>query len=306
MQCPACHEPVAVWATFCPHCGARQGAPEPDPRAADPTSAPEAVESGKAPADPTPESSLTAELFGVPVDPTHSDGMPPVEDPYAVYAAAPVADAGAAAAAAGFGAPTGSAVGPEHGTHPLVSRPEPEWTQWDDEVEPPRKGAASWLLGVAAAIVVLTLGFVMWSFLSVGETGDASNSPTALTTTSARPAPGQSSPQASASAASPSPSAGSPSPSATPAGAVPAGAISCGGSGAGDAAAVFAADANTSCPFAVEVGNAYRAANSGGAPASITAKSPVTGKDYSLVCSGSVPTTCVADSGATVYLTRAG
>ena len=306
MQCPACHEPVAVWVAFCPHCGTRQSAHEAEPTATEPTEAePTEAESPElAITDPVQDPSLTAELFGDHDDATPAAGadagLTEAHHPAAVTAPAPVAAPTVPVAAVAGGQPVTPGPG------------EPEWTEWDDE-EPPRRGAAVWLIGVAAAFVVVTLGFVAWSMMRVDGSDQASNSPTARTTTSARPTPGEASapaspeasPSASASPSVASPSA-TPSPSASPVGEVPAGAISCGVSGTGDAAAVFAKDAQTSCPFALQVGNAYRAANSAGAPASITANSPVTGKDYTLVCTGVTPTTCVADTGATVFLTRAG
>lgn len=312
MQCPACHEPVAVWVAFCPHCGARQGTGAEQSAAEAPSEAIPAAEAHDQP-------SLTAELFGAPLG-AAADPPAPHDDPEA-YAAAPVTEPAPVTestpvlvahepieAAQPTAAWPGAArrTGEDSGFPPAAA--EPAWTQWEDE-EPPRKGLAPWLIGAAAALVVLTLGFVVWSFVKVEDGSQASNSPIASTTTSPRATPGQSSAAPSANAPatpSPTPSSPSPSPSTTPAGPLPEGAAPCGVTGIGDTAAVFAGGANTSCPFALEVASAYRAADSKGAPASITAKSPVTGKDYTLVCTGTLPTTCTTDSGATVYVTREG
>jgi len=85
---------------------------------------------------------------------------------------------------------------------------------------------------------------------------------------------------------------------------VPQGSIACGVTGSGDTAAVYAGHPNTSCPFAQEVANAYRATGASGGSVEVRAHSPVTGKDYTLTCTGTLPTTCVAATGATVLLTR--
>lgn len=271
MKCPACGEPVALWAAFCPHCGT-------------PLSG----------ADRAEEESLTNELFGE-SDPAVQDTRPDIPHEPPVVASAPTAALPDPAPSVGDGGV--GAAGADGGSAAYQPLP--------DE---PHRGSGAMAFMIAAAIfLAASLGFAVWSILRV-DSGEASNSPQA-STTSPRPSTGptseapSASPSMSASTPGPSSSAPSPSPSASesPAGPLPDGAIACGVSGEGDTGAVYAANANTSCPFAQEVATVYRA--SGGA-SQVTAHSPVTGKDYVVTCSGTLPVTCVADTGATVYLTR--
>lgn len=262
MQCPSCHEPVAIWAAFCPHCGVSMNEAQ---------DAPETTES------------LTSELFGGPGAAAVSEPVVTEPLPTAVPTEA---------------VPVGT-VPPEEAAPvapPAASAP--------SQAERSGASGATALMVAASVIIAAALGFAAWSILRVGA-DDASNSPTAATTTSPRPSASGTSaapttPAPSSATASPSASA-TPSASTTPDGAVPAGAIACGVTGEGDTAAVYSANANTSCPFAQEVANVFRA--SGGA-STFTAHSPVTGKDYVMTCSGTLPTTCVANTGATVYLTK--
>lgn len=308
VQCPSCQEPVAIWAAFCPHCGASLNESTQD---STPDSAPD-VEAAA-----SPDSSLTSELFGgEPTAPTTPSPTSPAADavsPAASAAGAPgTIAAGTEAGAAAAEAPARPSEDPrshdDHpapatagaaaaGEHPAYATAEP--------TEPKRASGATALMVAAAAIVAAALMFAAWSILRVGGTDDASNAPTGTTTTSPRPSVSVSPDAASSAAASPS---ATPSPSASASasveGAVPQGSIACGVTGSGDTAAVYAGHPNTSCPFAQEVATAYRAAGASGGSVQVTAHSPVTGKDYTLTCTGTLPTTCVADTGATVYLTN--
>jgi len=248
VQCPACQENVAIWAAYCPHCGASLT-----------QSADLSVDDDAADA----ELSLTSELFGGREAPQGGDT---VEDPSAAPGGEP------------------AAYEESYGVH-----------------ERKRASGATALMVAAALIVAAALGFATWSIFRVGSADEASNSPTSSTTTSPRPSVRGTSAAPTTPAPSSSAPGASPTPSDTADSGVPAGAIACGVTGDGDTAAVYSANANTSCPFAQEVANVYRA--SGGA-SQITARSPVTGKDYVMTCSGTLPTTCVADTGATVYLTK--
>ncbi len=310
MQCPSCQEPVAIWAAFCPHCGASLNESMQD---STPDSEPD-VEAAA-----SRDSSLTSELFGgEPTAPTTPSPTSPAADPGSPAASAAGApgtiaagtEAGAAAAQASARpsedtgshddapapARTGAAAA---GEHPAHAPAEPS--------EPRRASGATALMVAAAAIVAAALMFAAWSILRVGGTDDASNAPTGTTTTSPRPSVSVSPDAASSAAASPS---ATPSPSASASasasveGAVPQVSIACGVTGSGDTAAVYAGHPNTSCPFAQEVANAYRATGASGGSVEVRAHSPVTGKDYTLTCTGTLPTTCVAATGATVLLTR--
>ena len=300
MQCPSCQEPVAIWAAFCPHCGASLNE---SMQASTPDSEPD-VEAAA-----SPDSSLTSELFGgEPTAPTTPSPTSPAADavsPAAGAAGAPGTIAAGAAAAEASARPSedprshddhpapATAGAAAAGEHPAYATAEP--------TEPKRASGATALMVAAAAIVAAALMFAAWSILRVGGTEDASNAPTGTTTTSPRPSVSVSPDAASSPAASPS---ATPSPSASVEGAVPQGAIACGVTGSGDTAAVYAGHPNTSCPFAQEVATAYRATGASGGSVQVTAHSPVTGKDYTLTCTGTLPTTCVADTGATVLLTR--
>ena len=63
--------------------------------------------------------------------------------------------------------------------------------------------------------------------------------------------------------------------------------------------ASVSAGPDTTCPFALNVAQAYY--ESGGSNV-ISAYSPVTGSTYSMTCSGSAPTVCNGGNNATVYI----
>lgn len=320
VQCPSCQEPVAIWAAFCPHCGASLAAPAPEqpaeresltselfgsddlrdtverPR---PEGAPdgesvagESVAEEQYASEPYAEEPYTPEPYAaelIPTDPAPpavapTEALPVGTEPAPSTPALGAASAAGAGAAYGQGSPAGEPV-------------------WDDE--PPRRSGATALLVAAGLVVALTLGFALWSIVRVSDTGDASSSPSAQTTTSPRGTPeGTSATPETSPPASPGQTP-STSPSKAAAGPVPAGAVACGVTGSGETAAVFGADQNTTCPFAQNVAAAYRATGmTDGGSVTVQATSPVTGKDYTLTCTGRLPTTCVADTGATVYLTN--
>lgn len=207
---------------------------------------------------------------------------------------------------------TGGYPGGDHPGSSDATPPPAAGGAWDmaEDAGPSRRGLAM-VLGAAAVLVALALGFLVWSVLRVDDTVDARpattvSAPSPTGTSAGEPSPaGSDVPGASPSVApSPSPSP-SPSVSRSPAGPLPAGAVACGVPGAGDTAAVYSGNRNTSCPFALEVAAAYRLVEGEPDPVEITAHSPVTGKDYTLTCTGVAPTTCVTTTGATVFLTRA-
>ena len=284
MQCPACTRQVAAWADFCPHCGAPQtvGATAAVP---DPTPDPTPVIDTAPDAYAGESFSLLDEVFAT----TEDDRNGPFDvEPEALEVEPEPVDVALPAE-------------PEQRAEPLPTTalpldPRPVSSA---DLEPTPDGArpasSRWILTLAGGLVAVTLLVVLWSVLRVdGSTGSEA----------ASGASGMS-PSASGST-SPSASDPSGSPSATPS-PLPAGAISCGTSqtaGGKDSSAVFTPDANTTCPFALAVATAYRTAAPNGGEAAITAHSPVTNLDYALTCTGALPTTCRADSGATVFLTR--
>lgn len=285
MQCPTCEQPVAVWAAFCPHCGAAQ---RPEGESV------QATDSSQGPAEP--EGSLTDELFAA--GPSSSE-VPPAWEPPAQQPPAwqPPAQ-------------TQALPMPASPATPAYTSGQPGPQEWHTAYEPEerRGGAGRWLVVIAAAAVVLAVVFAAWSLFRTDE--GASNASSGQTTTSPRPttsstASGQQSPSATSPSASASPSASTPSAS-TSAGPAPEGSIACGSVGAGPATGVFAADQNTSCPFALAVQKAYAAAPTAGGDVEISATSPVTNKAYTLRCTGTALVTCTADSGATVYLVQQG
>ena len=312
MQCPDCQRSVAAWADFCPHCGASVHTPSQSGASAsgDHADVPsDTFDSRSAAAS----SSLTNDIFGGQSSPTE---WLPVE-----------AQSGHGWSSAAAGVAPGSGFGPNDQG---VSVPGDEWSQgqwnenqwndgqgrdggWDqgswDEGEPPRKSGVRGLVMAATVFLVAALLFAVWSAFRVGDNDTTTAAPTAAATD----ASGEASPEPSPEGASPSPEgtpsepepspSESPSPSPTPVG-ITANVNPCGVTGDDDLSAVFAAAADTSCPFAQNVATAYRASGANGAPTTVHASSPVTGRDYAMNCTGLLPVVCVADTGATVYLTR--
>jgi hypothetical protein len=76
----------------------------------------------------------------------------------------------------------------------------------------------------------------------------------------------------------------------------------CGREGHGPYAAAASGNSDTSCPFAMNVGKAYRGSESNGDRVTLYVHSPRTGDWYYMDCSGDQPVTCVNTSKAVVYL----
>ena len=76
----------------------------------------------------------------------------------------------------------------------------------------------------------------------------------------------------------------------------------CGRKGHGPYAAAAKGNDDTSCPFAMNVGKAYRGHGSKGDPVTLYVYSPHTGDWYYMDCSGDQPVTCVNTTNAVVYL----
>ena len=79
---------------------------------------------------------------------------------------------------------------------------------------------------------------------------------------------------------------------AYPAVTVPPGSKECSRTGTGPFAASGTANESTSCPFAINVREAYLKAGLNGAPGQIVAFSPTTGLTYTMDCAGAQPVLC--------------
>lgn len=104
---------------------------------------------------------------------------------------------------------------------------------------------------------------------------------------------------------SPTPSSTTSPATATPAAGFPAGASPCPGSGSvnGGYKESAVGSPNTSCSFAEAVRSAYGNAGVQGPSRTVNARSPVTGKDYRMTCTGSAGVVrCVGGDNAIVYL----
>lgn len=78
--------------------------------------------------------------------------------------------------------------------------------------------------------------------------------------------------------------------------------LECGREGDGPYAAAASGNINTTCPFALNVGEEYRERGANGDPVTLYVYSPSTGDWYYLDCSGDQPVTCVNTTKAVVYL----
>ncbi len=80
------------------------------------------------------------------------------------------------------------------------------------------------------------------------------------------------------------------------------GAKLCAPSGSGPYSGVATGNASTSCAFALNVRAAYVGAGVNGATRTVQASSPVTGKTYTVVCSGDQPAVCTGGNNGYVLL----
>ncbi len=83
---------------------------------------------------------------------------------------------------------------------------------------------------------------------------------------------------------------------------VPAGGKECGRFGEGPLSAVGTENASTSCPFALNVRDAYVQSGLNGATGTVTAYSPVTKLTYKMSCNGSQPALCTGGKAARVIV----
>ena len=201
-----------------------------------------------------------------PVDATAPLPLPPTPLPPSAPAGAPTSDRAARPADPGWGGPASG---------------------WEEE--PDRSSRARWLLVGAAVVVALAAVFVTLWFITSPGSGTSGAAPPTSTSSSG------------------SPSSGSAGPSSSPA-TLPAGAVACpstfdAGSGTAYQHSARGND-GTSCPFAESVRKAYLDSGSVDQQVTVTARSPVTKKDYQMTCSGSGLVTCQggATDGILVYL----
>lgn len=160
---------------------------------------------------------------------------------------------------------------------------------------PPRRGGPSNVVLFAALAVaaVVVLAAIALLALSDSGSGQAASSPASASSSPSATSSGDASGSSSASGDSSSPSDTS---------ALPAGATACSG---GSEGGLSAASGNrvTSCGFAVNVRDAYVAANpADGATVKLKVKSPVTKRSYKVTCEGQGPVTCRGGTNAVIYL----
>ena len=168
--------------------------------------------------------------------------------------------------------------------------------------QPPRRSPrALWaLIGAATGVALIVAA---WFGLQ-----RAGLLPSAPASTAARPtvegsqpaSPSQSPAQPPQTSAQPPPT--SQAPQGFPDVVVPVGSKECARTGTGPFAAVGTANETTSCPFAINVQEAYVAAGLNGRNGSVKAFSPATGITYDLTCSGSQPVLCTGGVAARVVI----
>ena len=82
----------------------------------------------------------------------------------------------------------------------------------------------------------------------------------------------------------------------------PAGGKLCSTLGSGPFATAAAGNDHTSCPFADAVRDAYQASGADGADTTLNVFSPVTKKDYDMLCTGPAPIACTGGNDALVLI----
>lgn len=260
--CRTCGTPFAGDA--CPRCGVRRGVDAWNP---------------------------TAPLPGVPAAPVHASPGPPA----ASGPTTPVSNWAPPAAASAFGTPPAPPVANPYAApaaNPYAPAP------YAPPPAPAPRRHLPWITGVLAGLLVVGVTYLAIGGL-VPKAGSASTAPSKTTTTKATASQSQSQSQ-SQPAATPAPtvSQGSTYPDVQ----VPAGAKECARVGTGAFDAVGTANASTSCPFAVNVRDAYIAAGLNGTPGHVTAHSPATNLDYDMTCSGTQPVLCTGGVAARVVI----
>lgn len=156
---------------------------------------------------------------------------------------------------------------------------------------PPRQGMSPGLIVALTVMAMLLLGVIgLAAFLVAprfaGESAAPVTSTVSVTATAEESA---------------APTTVQPAQPARPA-AAPAGAYECANTGGGAYSGVAVGSSVTSCEFAGAVQSEYLASGAGGDPAVVTAYSPVTGRNYTMSCSGGPVVTCRGGNNAVVHL----
>lgn len=163
--------------------------------------------------------------------------------------------------------------------------------------EPPRRSGPSPVMVVLVVVLVLVLlgalaviGYLMMR----GQFGSptAGGPVTSTVVATAEQEPVQEAPQVQP--AQPAPAA--------PAASAPAGSYQCSNAGGGALSRSAVGSSVTSCQFAQSVRQAYLADGNSGGSATIWAYSPVTGRGYTMSCSGGSVVTCTGGNNAVVYI----
>lgn len=176
--------------------------------------------------------------------------------------------------------PPGYAQQPAYGPPPSYPAPPPK-----------NSNAAVWIVVAVLAVIVLGLVGYLWLWPQIVNDSRASG-PSTSTSTVVVPAPGG--PAPAQGGAGPAPATGESVPAySTPCPSVftsPSFGTSAVGSGV------------TSCEFAEEVRSEYLRQGVRGGVVSVDAYSPVTGRTYTMTCSGNTVVTCTGGNDAVVYL----
>ena len=147
------------------------------------------------------------------------------------------------------------------------------------------------LIVVLTVVVMLLIGAVVAAafFLAPRFAGSAGSAATSTVPVTATAPESQASPTV------------QPAQPARPA-AAPAGAYECVSSAGGSYARVAVGSSVTSCEFAGAVWAEYLASGANGRPVVLNAYSPVTGRSYTMSCSGGAVVTCTGGNNAVVHI----
>lgn len=158
---------------------------------------------------------------------------------------------------------------------------------------PQKQGMSPVLIVMLTVVVMLLIGLLaVAAFLAVPRLAGTSAGPVTSTVSATVTAP-----------ESPAQPTGQPVQPVRPARvAAPSGAFECVNTGGGPYSSAAVGSAQTSCEFAGSVWSEYLAAGGGGNPVVVDAFSPVTGRTYTMSCSGGAVVTCSGGNNAVVYI----
>ncbi|MFN3601694.1 MAG: serine/threonine protein kinase [Dietzia sp.] len=159
---------------------------------------------------------------------------------------------------------------------------------------PPKQGVSPVLIVVLTVMAMLLLGVIGVGAFAIAPRL-AGHEAASVTSTVSIPAPAQEAP------AQPTVQPAQPAPVA-PAASAPAGAYECVYSGGGSFSRAAVGSSVTSCEFAGSVRSKYLSSGGNGGSMVIAAYSPVTGRNYTMSCSGGSVVTCTGGNNAVVYI----